>query len=846
MRNRIICLFAVMFLASAAIVKPISAQLPTEKFSYLEDFEANNFTAEEAHNNKCTNASIQITEDKAFSGKKSLKLEVTLGSGAYCSWLHTLVVPCAGDLRISARVYVAQPSKAQIGFVADFSYPPTRHSGRAQIKTFAGPTDTWHLDEADLVSWGAQTANDVMRKWVYGATNENVIVHLDKWGIFIRGNENEHVTVYIDYVRVEGNVPKQADYDAEAEKRFAPVRHKFSELINRWQDFVETKRQEITALQLSPKAEAFRNAALDSIRLISGWLDKFKTEGYATPREVARVQSQIAPLGYAPRNLVKISEALDQTKPFVAFVPRQTITNAKILPTSFLIPAPIADTLKVTACPREYESATFAIYAFQDIKGLKITAGKLRNRHHNPIDLAMNISVVKCWYQAGIEVGETNQKLLTPELLLKNDNLVKVDLNSRENYLWAKGANNQTGYMQISDENSQPLDGITVKDADKLQPVDLPANNVKQFWITINVPPKTEAGDYEGKLVLTAEGLRYALELKFNLLVLPFALDEPSLRYSIYYRGILTPDGNGEIFSDSDARSAEQYEAEMRNLKEHGVEYPTVYQRYDEQLLNKIFQIRRKAGLPMNSPLYTLGISTGNSTEADSLNRLMANVKRWIDLAKKNGYSEVFVYGIDEAYGELLASQRPAWCAVHRAGGKVFVACSKGVFETMGCLLDLAVFAGPPDKEEARKFHLVERQISCYGNPQVGNEEPETYRRNFGLLLWKAGYDGAMDYAYQHSFHHIWNDFDDPTYRDHVFAYPTSNGVINTIQWEGFREGVDDVRYVTTLLRAIEKAKLRNPLLAKQAKTWLNQIDVSGDLDELRAKVIEWILKLSR
>ena len=40
-----------------------------------------------------------------------------------------------------------------------------------------------------------------------------------------------------------------------------------------------------------------------------------------------------------------------------------------------------------------------------------------------------------------------------------------------------------------------------------------------------------------------------------------------------------------------------------------------------------------------------------------------------------------------------------------------------------------------------------------------------------------------------------------PRYRDHVFAYPTTNGVIDTIQWEGFREGVDDTRYVASLIK---------------------------------------------
>ena len=130
--------------------------------------------------------------------------------------------------------------------------------------------------------------------------------------------------------------------------------------------------------------------------------------------------------------------------------------------------------------------------------------------------------------------------------------------------------------------------------------------------------------------------------------------------------------------------------------------------------------------------------------------------------------------------------------------------------------------------------------------PQVGNEEPETYRRHYGLELWKAGFDGAMDYAYQHGFGHVWNDFDNPRYRDHVFAYPTLNGVVDTIEWEGFREGVDDVRYVTTLLQCVEQGKA-NPArrqTALAAEKWLATMEVAGDPDRLRAKIVAWILQL--
>jgi hypothetical protein len=182
---------------------------------------------------------------------------------------------------------------------------------------------------------------------------------------------------------------------------------------------------------------------------------------------------------------------------------------------------------------------------------------------------------------------------------------------------------------------------------------------------------------------------------------------------------------------------------------------------------------------------------------------------------------------------------------VQAAGGKTFVACYEKTFEAMGGLLDCAVLAGRPKAAEARKWHSVGSHAFCYAYPQVGNEEPLTYRRHFGLELWKAGFDGAMDYAYQHGFGHIWNDFDDKTYRDHVFAYPTVNGVVDTVEWEGFREAVEDVRYAATLEQAIRAAPPGKAGIAKQAREWLDTVDpASADLYTVREKMVAWIGRL--
>ena len=122
------------------------------------------------------------------------------------------------------------------------------------------------------------------------------------------------------------------------------------------------------------------------------------------------------------------------------------------------------------------------------------------------------------------------------------------------------------------------------------------------------------------------------------------------------------------------------------------------------------------------------------------------------------------------------------------------------------------------------------------------------FRRGGGLWWWRNKFDGEHPYCYSDGRHgHIWNDFDHQKLRDHTFVYPTVDGVIDTLCWEAHREGIDDVRYVTTLEKEIEKAPAHRRDIANQAREWLNSIDVGTcDLDEARAKVVEWILKLTK
>ena len=162
---------------------------------------------------------------------------------------------------------------------------------------------------------------------------------------------------------------------------------------------------------------------------------------------------------------------------------------------------------------------------------------------------------------------------------------------------------------------------------------------------------------------------------------------------------------------------------------------------------------------------------------------------------------------------------------------------------TLQLLQDLLVCYGDPSKEDAARWHSKGHRIFCYANSQSGIEEPEACRRNFGLLPAANDYDGGMTYIYYHG----WNDFNGKRYRQHNFVYPTVDGVIGTIQWEGYREGIDDLRYLRTLRNAVESAQKMGGAKAKlaaQAAAFVAAMDVEGDLYTLREQMIEWTLKL--
>lgn len=551
----------------------------------------------------------------------------------------------------------------------------------------------------------------------------------------------------------------------------------------------------------------------------------------------------------------------------------RAITNERILPTDSMIPGELGETVRITAARGEFEAGSFAVLSERNFAEVELKVSALRGDDGAtlPTD-CLDVRVVKAWYQdegrgyrletptKGYNpIRYAGRRVLVPELLLHDDRLVRVDLVAERNEMRV-GVNNDGSPRYISISTPEGVPGKTcedfpVVDAPSILPFDLEARRIKQFWITVHVPLGAKAGVYRSKIQLSL-GDRILLSQPLQIQVLPFVLPRSRTICSIYHYG---PDKT--YYGEHVMR---QYRREMENLRDHGVlDVMHTYSASGPEAL----RIRRESGMSESSILFYRGWYA-HSVKEDTPNRLeivRQKTREHLAILRGYGFKEIYFYGIDEARGKRLAGQRETWNAMRELGAKIFVAGYRGSnFKLMGDIQDLIVCSGYPSREESTQWHSQGQKIISYGNPQGGCETPDSYRRNFGFLLWQYGYDGCMTYIYHwgatqnwggknkahRDFASVWNDFcRKDTYKQHNMVYPTADGVVDTLQWEGYREAIDDLRYMTVLEQRLASAPADSAAAVK-ARTWLAELrqhDVNADrsdCDVIRAEIVKHILSL--
>lgn len=555
--------------------------------------------------------------------------------------------------------------------------------------------------------------------------------------------------------------------------------------------------------------------------------------------------------------------------PLVAFgVP--ALSSIKRMPQTLPTDGVAGRMIPAVAARGEYSPLSFVVAPLTNIDKLEVRTHALVSGQNRIAASRIDVKVVKVWYQTGTSwhsyFADNTSRVLIPELLLNDENLVQVDHKTQDNFLrvdYPQGAKYVWISAPMAVDNGKFNHSVEpVADSDKLLPVKLVAGESRQFWVTIHVPHDAAQGVYESSIELLADG-KAVTRLPVSIRVLPFELPLPRTYYdldkpflSMIYNNVDLAthlDQNGGDMKLAEAKTL----AELKNLREHNVfnhlqRGKRVLTPSYEKLLARNFELIKEAGFV--PPLFNGFAGSGGLFFPKDRNPLrfqkyLDDVKRVMELSQKIlGHSDLYLFGFDEPSMALLLGQQEGWRSIQALGAKIYSTSKDTHYYAVGFAENIANYSGDMSREKAIKWNMIDQQIMNYAGPHTGPENPEFNRRFHGLELYKAMYGGTGNYKYYDQ-HKIWNDFSSNGFRGFNMVYPTQTNVVDTMAWKGYRAALDDVRYATLLKTLAAQAIATNDVdtvhAGRKALLWLEEVDVKhGNLESIRLEMVNYILDL--
>ena len=530
----------------------------------------------------------------------------------------------------------------------------------------------------------------------------------------------------------------------------------------------------------------------------------------------------------------------------------------------------------------EFEGETFMLHPLRDVKKLDISAEPLVCGGKKLPPEALDIRVVKCWYNpiAGWNTYYSIGReilMLAPELLMHDDSLVFVDTDVRANFLRVDYASGSR-YVNISDSGSltgkHSFNYVTSPVADTMGP--MPANvslrfgEGRQFWITVHAPADAAPGTYTTKIAFTADG-KPAGFIPLSVEIRPYELPLARTRYDTsreYLGGMMNHCViRGQVSMGHSLEIAEKrFFAEMKNMAEHNIRHPFVGGFNEGDELNNLiaerqFDLLRHAGC---SGEFAFGGGSAVSIEwaggdevspeknPEIYEKYERNFDKHIQYCAKRfdevlGHRNVTFFGMDEAGPDSVRKEFRFFAIVQKYGFPVFV--TSGVAAYANYIVDINDIPSSIIDSDVARWHAAGARAVSYASPFTGPENPEAWRRYKGLRMYLANYDGLAEYVWYEGFN-IWNEFvSTDRYKNFNIVYPTADGVLDTVAWESMREGFDDIRYAT-LLKLLGNAAMKSSdakvaALGRECVFWLDMVDAETiDLDDYRAEAASRIARM--
>jgi hypothetical protein len=463
-------------------------------------------------------------------------------------------------------------------------------------------------------------------------------------------------------------------------------------------------------------------------------------------------------------------------KPYAVFIPASRFES--ILPSSLPSPTTTSTQLAIQACPEQIQAATFCLYSQTPMQDVTVTIPKdLQAIGHSLPRTNIDVEVVKVRDLSGAGLlQDPDTAGPVPQLLVKDD---RVPLTGTDTPIRLTGA----------------------------PTTDVPADSTKQFWVTVGVPRGTAPGHYTGSLLVSGKGLTAPIPVRMDINVLALRLLSPAKQYGIELRSRLDappttlPTADGRQFV-TDFVTKPILDQQLADITSHGFRISTLYDS-PATVWDAIDEYKRYG---ISDPYIYKGDGDPMTLEA----------------ARKDHNAPSFLYYTDPN----PVTQTENRLAALTKGGLLATTyiTRQSDYDALQSNLEVPVYSRDSSYAQQLLKTRGQRQSSKrdWWYWPAGNTDPQTDRLDTGFLLWRANLYGAFVPAYQTAFGA--DPYDDTSagasapfamYRPEMLSYPVQGGVLDTLSWEAAREGITDVRYLTTLytgLRECKDAKIAKPL----------------------------------
>ena len=520
----------------------------------------------------------------------------------------------------------------------------------------------------------------------------------------------------------------------------------------------------------------------------------------------------------------------------------------------------------MVAARGEYEGGSFVLRSDADLGKVDMRVGDLKNEKGDVIPAKeLDLTTVKVWYQnsnAWVSYFQDPRLKLCPELLLHDEDLVKVDTEKKGNWARVTAKDGSVSYFWLTAPRGVHKRDVDFKvgriddafpcmqpgfsDAPSFAGATLEKDKNKQFMLTVHVGKDAKPGLYTGTIAVTArKGGALLHEVPVRLRVLDFELPAPKTYYDVEkdFQSLFCEYVNMEWIRCSNGNDSELAERQLEAILADFVRHNEITPSFGESV--KYREMAKRVGMDFKGA-YMGAMKVADDADARYAAR---NTARSLDKAFGSHKGMMLSWGDEYGLNTLRAIR--SMVEIYHEEGFLFAVNSQSGYLAGANLADLWWPPFSPDHRSAAKTAKYNEtapdgRMGWYASQHVGAENPAFARRQYGMGPYLAGYGCNYNYA-----HHLqgWNDIEMGLYRPMNFVYGSGNGCVDTLAWEGFREAIDDIRYATLLkTTALKLIKEGTPEARYAARIALKLFaDAKGDdydLTTFRYEMINHIQKL--